>query len=140
MKLVKDLPSENERVCTRGDSRAPISTGLPLFDWLRKPSACFDPGPKGAAPRVPGLRNFQTKGSAHHEPHPQVETLEISDNDLDNVSGGLIGGVLGNVTATADSIAPVTGIVGSVTGLVESTTGVNTGAVTGLATGLTAGL
>ena len=31
---------------------------------------------------------------------PQVETLEISDNDLDNVSGGLVGGLLGNVTGT----------------------------------------
>ncbi|GAA0583044.1 MULTISPECIES: type A2 lantipeptide [Streptomyces] len=71
---------------------------------------------------------------------PQVETREISDADLDNVSGGLVGTALGNVTGTADSLLPVSGIVGSVTGLVESTTGVNTGAVTGLASGLVAGL
>ncbi|MEV5277873.1 MULTISPECIES: type A2 lantipeptide [unclassified Streptomyces] len=71
---------------------------------------------------------------------PQVETLEISDADLDNVSGGLVGTALGNVTGTADSVLPVSGIVGSVTGLVGSVTGVNTGAVTGLATGLVAGL
>ncbi|MFE4857728.1 type A2 lantipeptide [Streptomyces sp. NPDC056670] len=71
---------------------------------------------------------------------PQVETLEISDADLDNVSGGLVGTALGNVTGTADSILPVSGIVNSATGLVGSVTGVNTGAVTGLATGLVAGL
>ncbi|MFJ8309899.1 MULTISPECIES: type A2 lantipeptide [unclassified Streptomyces] len=71
---------------------------------------------------------------------PQVETLEISDADLDNVSGGLVGTALGNVNDTADSILPVSGIVGSVTGLVGSATGVNTGVVTGLATGLIAGL
>ncbi|MFD9796425.1 type A2 lantipeptide [Streptomyces sp. NPDC059070] len=71
---------------------------------------------------------------------PQVETREISDADLDHVSGGLVGTALGNVTGTADSLLPVSGLVGSVTGLVESTTGVNTGAVTGLASGLVAGL
>ncbi|MBD0743866.1 type A2 lantipeptide [Streptomyces sp. CBMA152] len=71
---------------------------------------------------------------------PQVETREISDADLDNVSGGLVGTALGNVTGTADSLLPVSGIVGSVTGLVQSTTGVNVGAVTGIASGLTAGL
>lgn len=67
---------------------------------------------------------------------PQVETAEISDSDLDNVSGGLVG----NATSTVEGIVPVSGVVGSVTGLVESATGVNTGAVTGLASGLTAGL
>ncbi|MEU4348901.1 type A2 lantipeptide [Streptomyces sp. NPDC023838] len=71
---------------------------------------------------------------------PQVETREISDADLDNVSGGLVGTALGNVTGTADSLLPVSGIVGSVTGLVQSATGVNTGVVTGLASGLVAGL
>jgi hypothetical protein len=48
---------------------------------------------------------------------PQVETREISDSDLDNVSGGLLGpvsGVLGTVTSAA---APVTGIVSDVTGV-----------------------
>ncbi|MET7857593.1 type A2 lantipeptide [Streptomyces sp. NPDC005318] len=71
---------------------------------------------------------------------PQVETLEISDNDLDNVSGGLVGTLLGNVTGTVDAIAPVSGIAGSVTGLASSVTGVNTAAVSGLGTGLIAGL
>ncbi|MGW2817009.1 type A2 lantipeptide [Streptomyces sp. NPDC001415] len=71
---------------------------------------------------------------------PQIQTVEISDADLDNVSGGLVGTALGNVTGTADSILPVSGIVGSVTGLVGSVTGVNTAPVTGLATGLVAGL
>ncbi|MBW5425875.1 type A2 lantipeptide [Streptomyces sp. BG9H] len=70
----------------------------------------------------------------------QVETLEISDADLDNVSGGLVAQVAGNVTTTADSIAPVTGVVAGVAGTVENATGVNVGAVTGLASGLTAGL
>uniref|UniRef100_A0AAU2VEE6 Type A2 lantipeptide n=1 Tax=Streptomyces sp. NBC_00003 TaxID=2903608 RepID=A0AAU2VEE6_9ACTN len=71
---------------------------------------------------------------------PQIQTVEISDADLDNVSGGLVGTVLGNVTGTADSVLPVSGIVNSVTGLVGSVTGVNTAPVTGLATGLVAGL
>ncbi|EPH44189.1 type A2 lantipeptide [Streptomyces aurantiacus] len=71
---------------------------------------------------------------------PQVETLEISDADLDNVSGGLVSGVAGNVTGTVDSIAPVSGVVGGLVGTVENVTGVNTSAVTGLASGLTAGL
>lgn len=104
------------------------------FDWLCPAPSCFDPDPCGSREKRFSTRHeFHTKGSAHHELHPQVETAEISDADLDNVSGGLVGGVLGNVTATADSIAPVSGIVGSVTG-------VNTGAVSGLATGLVSGL
>jgi hypothetical protein len=53
----------------------------------------------------------------------KVETLEISDNDLDNVSGGLlghiVGNVLGTVTGTVDSVVPVSGALGSVTGLVS---------------------
>ena len=46
----------------------------------------------------------------------KVETLEISDNDLDNVSGGLlghiVGNVLGTVTGTVDSVVPVSGAPG----------------------------
>jgi hypothetical protein len=80
------------------------------------------------------------KGSTPMNNAPQVETLEISDADLDNVSGGLVGTALGNVTGTADSILPVSDVVNSATGFVGSLTGVNTGAVTGLATGLVAGL
>ncbi|MEU7635122.1 MULTISPECIES: type A2 lanthipeptide [unclassified Streptomyces] len=67
----------------------------------------------------------------------QVQTQEISDADLDNVSGGLVGGVLSTVTTTVDSVAPVSGVLGTATGLVQQTTGLN---VTGVAGGLTAGL
>lgn len=67
---------------------------------------------------------------------PQVQTQEISDSDLDNVSGGLLGGVVGNATATVDSIAPVSGVVGTATGLVDSATGVHTQGVTNLVAGL----
>ncbi|MCX4820744.1 type A2 lantipeptide [Streptomyces sp. NBC_01142] len=71
---------------------------------------------------------------------PQVETQELSDSDLDNVSGGLLGGLVGNATATLDSVAPVSGTLGSVTGTVEGVTGLNTAAVTGLATTTVAGV
>ena len=61
----------------------------------------------------------------------QIETREIADNELDNISGGLAGasvsalglgaGVgLGDVLGTVESIVPVgqvTGLVGQVTGL-----------------------
>ncbi|MEU2429211.1 type A2 lantipeptide [Streptomyces sp. NPDC007861] len=71
---------------------------------------------------------------------PQVETAEISDADLDNVSGGLhsavANGVVGNATSTLDSIAPVSALAGTVVGTVEGATGLNTGAVTGLVAGL----
>lgn len=71
---------------------------------------------------------------------PQVETAEISDSDLDTISGGLhsavADGVVGNATSTLDSVAPVSGIVGTVVGTAESATGLNTGAVTGLVAGL----
>lgn len=70
----------------------------------------------------------------------QVETREISDADLDNVSGGLVGGLVANATGTVESIAPVAGTVSGVVGTVEGISGVNTVAVTGLATGLIAGL
>ncbi|MGW7517301.1 type A2 lantipeptide [Streptomyces sp. NPDC054796] len=60
---------------------------------------------------------------------PQVETREISDSDLDNVSGGVLGPVVGDVVGTVDSVAPVS----EVTGTVSQVTGVNTSAVTGLA-------
>jgi len=56
---------------------------------------------------------------------PQVATQEISDADLDNVSGGLLGGAISTVVGTADSIAPVSGIIGTATGIVGSATGLN---------------
>ncbi|MGV2919713.1 type A2 lantipeptide [Streptomyces alfalfae] len=71
---------------------------------------------------------------------PQVETLEISDADLDHVSGGLSANAIGTVTGTVDSIAPVSATVGTAVGLVEDTTGLNTGPIAGLATSTVAGL
>jgi hypothetical protein len=70
----------------------------------------------------------------------QVETLEISDADLDNVSGGLSANAVGTVTGVVDSIAPVSSTVGTAVGLVEGTTGLNTAPVAGLATSTVAGL
>ncbi len=44
----------------------------------------------------------------------QVATQEISDNDLDNVSGGLLGTpVLANATGLVDSVFPVSATAGS---------------------------
>ncbi|MGH3310698.1 MAG: type A2 lantipeptide [Streptomyces sp.] len=62
---------------------------------------------------------------------PQVETREIADSELDNVSGGVLGAAVGAV----DSVSPVsvTGTLGTVTDTVEGTTGVNTAGVTSLA-------
>jgi hypothetical protein len=64
---------------------------------------------------------------------PQVETREISDNDLDDVSGGVLGSVVGTAVSTADSIAPVSETVATVNGTVTGATGVDTSQVTGLA-------
>jgi hypothetical protein len=71
---------------------------------------------------------------------PQVETREISNAELDIVSGGLVDAVVSNVTGTVDSVYPVTGTVGGAVHTVEGATGISTAPVTGLATGLTAGL
>ncbi|MGP2437841.1 type A2 lantipeptide [Streptomyces sp. JW3] len=65
---------------------------------------------------------------------PQVETTEISDAELDNVSGGL--NALGTVTGVVDGIAPVSGVLNTVVGTVEGVTGLNTAPVTGLVAGL----
>ncbi|WP_043263207.1 hypothetical protein [Streptomyces sp. CT34] len=67
----------------------------------------------------------------------QVQTQEISDADLDNVSGGLVGGALSTVTNTVDSIGPAAGVLTTATGLVQGATGVN---LQGTVGGLTAGL
>ncbi|MFV0126850.1 type A2 lantipeptide [Streptomyces sp. HMX112] len=70
----------------------------------------------------------------------QIQTQEISDADLDNVSGGLhsavVGGVVAGATATLDSVAPVSGVATSAVGAVESFAGLNTSAVTGFVAGL----
>ncbi|MGW7574393.1 type A2 lantipeptide [Streptomyces sp. NPDC054765] len=71
---------------------------------------------------------------------PQVQTQEISDTDLDNVSGGLLNGVVGTATNTVDSITPVSGFVGTATGLVDGATGLNASGAVRTATGLASGL
>ncbi|WP_406463682.1 type A2 lantipeptide [Streptomyces sp. NBC_01622] len=67
---------------------------------------------------------------------PQVETVEISDAELDNVSGGLSLNALGTVTGLVDGVVPVSGLADSVIGTVEGTTGLSVAPVTGLVAGL----
>ncbi|MGC9377357.1 type A2 lantipeptide [Streptomyces sp. MH13] len=67
---------------------------------------------------------------------PQVETVEISDADLDNVSGGLSVNALGTVTGLVDGVAPVSGLLNTAVGTVEGVTGLNTAPVAGLVAGL----
>ncbi|WP_133915910.1 type A2 lantipeptide [Streptomyces sp. NBC_00582] len=67
---------------------------------------------------------------------PQVETVEISDADLDNVSGGLSVNALGTVTGLVDGIAPVSGLVNTAVGTVEGVTGLSTAPVANLVAGL----
>ncbi|MER6466936.1 type A2 lantipeptide [Streptomyces sp. NPDC048409] len=67
---------------------------------------------------------------------PQVETVEISDAELDNVSGGLSVNALGTVTGLVDGVAPVSGLVNTVVGTVEGVTGLNTQPVTNLVAGI----
>ncbi|MFF9126925.1 type A2 lantipeptide [Streptomyces sp. NPDC014889] len=67
---------------------------------------------------------------------PQVETAEISDADLDNVSGGLSVNALGTATGLVDSVVPVSGVVDTAVGTVEGATGLSTAPVAGLVAGL----
>jgi hypothetical protein len=67
---------------------------------------------------------------------PQVETVEISDAELDNVSGGLSVNALNTVTGVVNGIAPVSGLVNTVVGTVEGVTGLNVAPVTNLVAGL----
>jgi hypothetical protein len=76
------------------------------------------------------------KGSSIMNSTPQVETVEISDAELDNVSGGLSVNAVGTVTGLVDSVAPVSGLVNTVVGTVEGVTGLNTAPVTNLVAGL----
>jgi hypothetical protein len=68
---------------------------------------------------------------------PQVETREIADSDLDNISGGVLGSVVGDATSTVHSGLPGTmGTVAGATSLateVTEVTGLNTAPVTGIA-------
>ncbi|MEU3841340.1 type A2 lantipeptide [Streptomyces sp. NPDC028635] len=67
---------------------------------------------------------------------PQVATVEISDAELDNVSGGLSVNALNTATGALNGIAPVSGVVDTVVGTVEGVTGLNTAPITGLVAGL----
>ncbi|MGW3210567.1 type A2 lantipeptide [Streptomyces sp. NPDC001135] len=67
---------------------------------------------------------------------PQVETVEISDAELDNVSGGLSVNALNTVTGAANGVAPVSGVADTVVGTVEGVTGLNVQPVTNLVAGL----
>ncbi|MEU3254187.1 type A2 lantipeptide [Streptomyces sp. NPDC006997] len=67
---------------------------------------------------------------------PQVETAEIADADLDNVSGGLQVNAVGTVTGLVEGIAPVSGLVNTAVGTVEGATGLSTAPVTNLVAGL----
>ena len=67
---------------------------------------------------------------------PRVETAEISDADLDNVSGGLSLNAVGTVTGLVDGVAPVSGLANTAVGTVEGVTGLNTAPVMGLVAGL----
>jgi hypothetical protein len=67
---------------------------------------------------------------------PRVETVEISDAELDNVSGGLSLNAVSTLTGTLDSVAPVSSTVDTVVGVVEGVTGLNTAPITGLVAGL----
>lgn len=67
---------------------------------------------------------------------PQVETTEISDAELDNVSGGLSVNAVNTVTGAVDGIAPVSGLANTAVGTVEGVTGLNTAPVMNLAAGL----
>ncbi|MEV5879009.1 type A2 lantipeptide [Streptomyces sp. NPDC052101] len=67
---------------------------------------------------------------------PQVDTVEISDAELDNVSGGLSVNALNTVTGAVNGIAPVSGLVNTAVGTVEGVTGLNVAPVTSLVAGL----
>ncbi|MFI6346104.1 type A2 lantipeptide [Streptomyces sp. NPDC050560] len=65
---------------------------------------------------------------------PGIETHEISDADLDNVSGGVLGGLgntVGSVVSTVDAVAPVSGVVATVTSTVAPVVNVDTSGVSG---------
>ncbi|MGP3999418.1 type A2 lantipeptide [Streptomyces sp. 8N706] len=67
---------------------------------------------------------------------PQVETREIADSDLDNVSGGLVGQVVGTALGTVGTVDAALPTVADVNGLAAQTTGLNPAGIAASATGL----
>ncbi|HLL32354.1 MAG TPA: type A2 lantipeptide [Streptomyces sp.] len=68
---------------------------------------------------------------------PQVETAEISDAELDNVSGGLQVNTLDSTLALAQEVAPgAFGLVNTVTGVAQGVSGVNAAPLQGTVAGL----
>lgn len=67
---------------------------------------------------------------------PQVETVEISDSELDNVSGGLQVNTLNSATGTLNGVAPAVGSADVLVGAVEGVTGLHTAPVQGLVASL----
>lgn len=63
---------------------------------------------------------------------PRIETVEISDADLDNVSGGLEVQPLGTVTDLVSGIPPVSGVTNTVGGALQGVTGTAGNLVAGL--------
>jgi hypothetical protein len=77
------------------------------------------------------------KGSSIMNSTPQVETAEISDADLDNVSGGLQLNTLDSTLGLVQEVAPgAFGLVNTATGLVQGVAGVNLAPVQGAVAGL----
>ncbi|GAQ55969.1 hypothetical protein [Streptomyces acidiscabies] len=65
-----------------------------------------------------------------------IQTVEISDAELDNVSGGLTLNALGTVTNLVDGIVPVSGVLNTAVSTVEGVTGLSVAPVTNLVAGL----
>ncbi|MCF3964222.1 type A2 lantipeptide [Streptomyces fuscigenes] len=65
---------------------------------------------------------------------PQVETQEIADADLDNVSGGLVGDTVTGLVNTVSGVVNVGGVLSTVDATVDPM--VNTAGITGLVGGL----
>lgn len=68
--------------------------------------------------------------------NPQVETVEISDAELDNVSGGLSVNALNTVTGALNGVAPVSATADTVVGTVEGATGLSVAPAQALVAGL----
>ncbi len=68
---------------------------------------------------------IHTKGSFIMNSAPQVETVEISDAELDNVSGGLHASVVAGPTAisSSDVLAQVDAVKNEVQGAVQGAAG-----------------